>query len=84
MKENIIKERRYTRDQLINALTHEYDYLIHDDFDPDEDLTLEEYVEYLKTLSTEELEKETDTDNEIYSLDEYMENHSRGTSSDVL
>lgn len=76
IKENIIKERRYTRDQLINALTHEYDYLIHDDFDPDEDLTLEEYVEYLKTLSKEELVKETDTDNEIYSLDEYMENHS--------
>ena len=65
----------YTRDQLISALQHEYDVLIHDDFDPDTDMTLDEYVAHLNTLSVSELVAETSTD-DIYTLDEYMYNHS--------
>ena len=34
----------YTRDQLINALQHEYEYLIHDDFDPDVDMSATEHL----------------------------------------
>ena len=66
----------YTRAQLIDALQHEYDYLIHDDFDPDVDMTLEEHLDWLNTLTIEELVKETDTDDEGYTLDEFMHNHS--------
>lgn len=66
----------YTRAQLIDALQHEYDYLIHDDFDPDVDMTLEEHLDWLNTLTIEELVKETDTDDEGYTLDEFIHNHS--------
>ena len=65
----------YTRDQLISALQHEYDVLIHDDFDPDTDMSLSEHLEYLNCLSVSELIAETCTD-DIYTLDEYMLNHS--------
>ena len=41
----------YTKDQLIEALHNEYVFLCHDDFDPDEDPTPEEYLEMIKTLS---------------------------------
>ena len=32
----------YTKEQLIDALVHEWDYLCHDDYDPEDD-TPEEY-----------------------------------------
>jgi diadenosine tetraphosphatase ApaH/serine/threonine PP2A family protein phosphatase len=71
---------KYTRAQLIDALQneyeYEYEYLCHDDFDPDVDMTMEEHLEWLDTLTIEELVKETDTDNESYTLDEFMHNHS--------
>ena len=51
-----------TREQLIDALVKEYEYLCHDDFDPDEDLTPEEYLEMINTLSYEELVSETIAD----------------------
>ena len=60
-----------TREQLIEALYHEYEYLCHDDFDPDEDPTPEEYLEMIKTLSYDELVSETSTDEE-YTLEEYL------------
>jgi len=41
----------YTKEQLIDALVAEYDYLCHDDFDPDDDLTIEEYREMLKEMT---------------------------------
>jgi len=59
-------------DQLIEALYNEYVYLCHDDFDPDEDPTPEEYLEMIKTLSYDELISETSTDEE-YTLQEFME-----------
>ena len=51
-----------TREQLIDALVKEYEYLCHDDFDPDEDPTPEEYLEMINTLSYEELVSETSAD----------------------
>ena len=65
---------QYTRDQLITALQHEYDYLIHEDFDPDNDMSLDEHLEYLNSLSVEQLIDETST-GDGYTLDEYMFNH---------
>lgn len=67
---------KYTRQQLIDALQHEYDYLIHDDFDPDVDMTLEEHLQWLHTLTIEELVEETSTDEDYYTLDQFMYNHS--------
>ena len=67
----------YTRQQLIDALTHEYEYLCHEDpYDPEDpyDMTISEYVEHLNALSIEQLIDETDT-GEGYTLEEYMLNH---------
>ena len=69
---------QYTRQQLIDALSHEYDYLCQEDpYDPEDpyDMTVSEYVEYLNDLSIEQLIESTDTD-DGYTLDEYMLNHS--------
>lgn len=68
-------QTQYTREQLIAALQHEYKHLIHDDFDPDVDMTADEHLEYLQTLSLEQLIEDTDT-GDGYTLDEYMFNHS--------
>ena len=64
----------YTRDQLITALQHEYEFLIHDDFDPDTDMSASDHLDYLNTLSDSELIEETDT-GVGYTLEEYMFNH---------
>jgi hypothetical protein len=52
----------YTREQLINAATAEYEFLCHDDFDPDVDPTPEEYLQMLQSLSDEELVFEASAD----------------------
>jgi len=65
----------YTKQQIIDALVAEYDYLCHDDFDPDVDLTTEEYREMLEEMSFGELIIETGT-GEGYTFDEFMENWS--------
>jgi hypothetical protein len=57
----------YTKDQLIEALYTEYVFLCHDDFDPDNDATPEEYLEMLKEMSYDELVEETSDD-----IDEFM------------
>ena len=62
----------YNREQLIKALCAEYDYLCHDDFNPDTDPTLDEYFELMEKMSFDELVEETCTD-EHYTLDEFME-----------
>lgn len=64
---------QYTRQQLIDALQHEYILLTHDDID-DDDMSPAEYSDYLNSLSVEQLIDETDCD-EHYTLDEYMYNH---------
>ena len=61
----------YTRADIINALVSEWEYLCHDDYDP-EDQTPEEYREELNEMSLEHLIVETSTD-EHYTIEEYME-----------
>ena len=63
----------YSKEQLIDALVHEWEYLCHDDYDPEDD-TPEEYRLKMELLTTEELIEETST-GEGYTLDEFMENH---------
>jgi len=58
-----------TKEKLINALYNEYVFLCHDDFDPDQDPTPEEYLEMIKEMSYDELIFEACADN----LDDYME-----------
>ena len=62
----------YTRSQLINALVAEWEYLCHDDFNPEEDQTPEEYREELQDYTLDQLIEETST-GEGYTLDEWME-----------
>ena len=62
----------YTKDQLIKALYNEYSFLCHDDFDPEVDISPEEYLFLLGELSIDKLIEETSTDDE-YSLKEYVE-----------
>ena len=62
----------YTREQLIDALVAEWEYLCHDDYDED-DQTPEEYREDLIEMTLDELVEETST-GEGYTLEEYMEN----------
>jgi len=57
--------------KLINALVAEYEYLCHDDFDPDEDVTPQEYLEMLKEMSYDELIEEASLDEE-YALEDYL------------
>ena len=49
----------YSREQLITALQNEHDYLIHDDFDPEEDMSSEEHLQWIKSLSLDDLKIET-------------------------
>ena len=65
----------YTRAQLIDALCVEYDYLCHDDYDPDVDMSPDDYRASLDVLSYDQLVAETTTD-DIYTLDEFIYNHS--------
>jgi len=64
-----------TREQLISALVKEYEWLCHDDFDPEEDCTPEEYLDAIKDLSYDELVEETQTD-DIFTLDQFMRTYS--------
>mgnify|MGYP003325426258 FL=1 len=62
---------KYSKQELIDALQAEYDFLCHDDFDPEEDLSLEEHKDMLKNMSYDELVAETSTD-DIFTLDDFM------------
>ena len=64
----------YTKAQLVDALVREWEYLCHDDYDP-EDLTPEEYRKEMQELTIEELIEETDTDDIGLTLAEYMETY---------
>jgi hypothetical protein len=57
--------------ELIEALYNEYVFLCHDDFDPDEDATPEEYLETLKEMTYDELIEETQTD-DTFTIDEFL------------
>ena len=72
----------YSREQLISALHNEYVYLIHDDFDPEEDMSAEEHLESVKSLTLEAIKEEilesiaADNDNQdegdAISVSDYM------------
>ena len=64
----------YTKAQLIDALVREWEYLCHDDYDPD-DLTPEQYRKEMQELTIEQLIEETDTDDDSLTLDDYMERY---------
>jgi len=61
----------YNNQELIAALVKEYEWLCHDDFDPDVDPTPEEYLDSIKDLSYDELVEETQTD-DFFTLDLFM------------
>ena len=73
--DDVLPKIKYSREQLIAALQHEYEFLIHDDFEPGVELTAAEYLDWLNTLSDSELVAETST-GKGYTLDEFMHNHS--------
>jgi len=56
------KDMTFNRSQLITALHREYEFLCHDDFDPDVDCTPAEYLDMLNTLSDDELVAEASDD----------------------
>jgi len=58
----------FNRSQLIDALYREYEFLCHDDFDPDVDCTPYEYLTMLNTLSDAELVAEASDDD----IDEFI------------
>jgi len=62
----------YSREQLIDALVAEYEWMCHDDFDPEEDCTPEQYRDAIKDLSYDELVEETQTD-DIFPLKNFMD-----------
>ena len=61
-----------SKEQLIDALYHEYVFLCHDDFEPGVDIEPEDYLTMLKDMTYDELLEEACVDNE-FSLDDYME-----------
>ena len=65
---------KYTKEQLVDALCAEWDWLCHDDFDSETDPSLEEFRESMEKLTTEQLIEETWTD-ETFTLEEYMERY---------
>lgn len=65
----------YSRQQLIDALSAEYEFLCHDDFDPDVDMSPTDYRKKIAALSYDELVVETSTD-DIYTLSDFMSNYS--------
>ena len=63
---------KYSREQLVSALAAEYAFLCHDDFDPATDMSEQDYLAYLSSLTIEQLIIETTTD-DAFSLDEFMD-----------
>ena len=64
----------YTKSQIIDALVAEWEYICHDDPDPD-DMSPEEYREELINMSMEELIEEASID-EHFTLEEFMNSYS--------
>ena len=66
----------YPREQLIDALQNEWEFLIHDDFIEGEDMTAEEHLKYLQSLSDSQLLDEIAL-NDNLSLQEFMSYYGR-------
>lgn len=65
-------ETTYSREQLIEALVADYAFYIHDTYDEHFDNNEDKYREHILTLSDSELILETGTDDESFTLEEYM------------
>ena len=73
---------KYTREQLLDALNNEYEYLCHDNFDPDVDCPPAKMLESLQKQTIEQLRDEVaatirdsnigQDDADRISLDDYM------------
>ena len=69
-------QTQYTRQQLIDALNCEYVQLTHDSYDPD-DMSPDEFQDYLNSLSVEQLIDETCIDfDDDYTIVDYIKLHS--------
>lgn len=62
----------YTKEQIVQALFREYEFLCHDDFDPDLDISPEDYLTMIEDMSYDDLLNEACID-ENFTLDEFME-----------
>ncbi|WP_250395650.1 hypothetical protein [Synechococcus sp. MU1655] len=65
----------FSRRQIIKALCNEYNQLFKDTYDPGIDLSFEEYQSAMEAKTLDELIKETSTDNEFYTLDNFMKRY---------
>ena len=61
----------YSHQQLVDALSAEYDFYCQEDFNPDEDMSSDEMREYLQGLTHQQLIDETGTC-ESYTIQEFM------------
>ena len=65
----------FSRRDIIQALCNEYNHLFKDAYDPAIDLSLEQYQSEMEAKTLEELIKETSTDHEFYTLDDFMKRY---------
>ena len=65
----------FSRRDIIQALCNEYNHLFEDAYDPGIDLSFEEYQSAMEAKTLEELIKETSTDSEFYTLDDFMKRY---------
>ena len=63
----------YSKQQLIDALVTEYEYLCHDSTLEEGEFTPPEYLTYLNALTYDELVDETSTDDNTFPLSQFME-----------
>ena len=62
----------YSHQQLVDALLAEFNALIEDGYKDELDMTLDEYHEYLKCLTHSQLITETNCDDEVFTLSDFM------------
>ena len=65
----------YSHQQLVDALQHEWEFLIHDNFIEGEDMTAEENLKYLQSLTHNQLVAEITLDDR-HTFNEFMSFHS--------
>ena len=65
----------YSHQQLVDALQNEWEYLFHDVFIEGENMTPEEHLKYLQSLTHSQLIDEVDIDDK-HSFNEFMSIHS--------
>ena len=65
----------FSRKDIVQALCNEYKCLFKDAYDPGVDLSFEEYQSEMEAKTLEELIKETSTDKEFYTIDDFMKRY---------